>query len=242
MISGHLATCSHGEQEEEIGLSWTNGSYDIKSTSFAVLQQWEMCKTCLSQLLSNLCLPLRNSGCEWPLIFFLKPWKTCQNSKQQSSDSNCITFEYRFNIVQLHHPAQYHNLVSIHQMCEALPQSLKNIQTYNRQRVMYWIHNLDRRSKCACSVKGTLCEMRGTKETGSGLLLATLGSLSWNWAYTEPMACLNSYETHTHSDKFDTSVVKTLLVWLLGNTHHTPILRFCNNTGIFCNFNINFSL
>jgi len=63
MISGHLAVWSQGEQEEEIGLSWTNGSYDIRSTSFAVLQQWEMCKTCLSQLLSNLCLPLSNSGC-----------------------------------------------------------------------------------------------------------------------------------------------------------------------------------
>jgi len=180
MISGHLATCSHGEQEEEIGLSWTNGSY-IKSTSFAVLQQWEMCKICLSQLLSNLCLPLCNSGCEWPLIFFLKPWKTCQNSKQQSSDSNCITSEYRFSIAQLHQPAHYHILVSIHQMCGALPQSRTNIQTYNRQRefLRYWIHNLDRRSKWAYSVKGILCEMTGTKETGSGFLLATLGSLSW---------------------------------------------------------------
>jgi len=38
MISGHLAICSHGEQEEEIGLSCINGSYNIKSTSFALLQ------------------------------------------------------------------------------------------------------------------------------------------------------------------------------------------------------------
>jgi hypothetical protein len=106
MISSHLAICRHGEQEEEIGLSCTNGSYNIKRMSFAVLQQWEMRKTCLSQLLSNLCLPLNYSGCEWPLIFSLKPWKTCQNIKQQSSDSNCITSEYRFSIVQLHQPAQ----------------------------------------------------------------------------------------------------------------------------------------
>jgi hypothetical protein len=200
MTSGHLATCSYGEQEEEIGLPWTNGSYDIKSSSFAVLQQWEMCKTCLSQLLSSLCLPLSYIECEWPLIFFIKPWKTCQNRIQQSSDSNCITSEHRFSIVQLHQPAQYHYLVSIHRMCGALPQSLKNIQTYNRHRefLMYWIHNLGKRSMWAYSVSGILCEMRGTKETGSGLLLRAMGSLSWNWAYTEPLACLNSYKTHTH--------------------------------------------
>jgi hypothetical protein len=84
------------------------------------------------------------------------------------------------------------------------------------------MHNLDRKSKCAYSVKGTLCEMRRTKETGSGLLFATSGFLPWNWAYPEPMAGLNSYETHTHIDKLDTSVVKNRTSLVTGqHTSHT---------------------
>ena len=82
-------------------------------------------------------------------------------------------------------------------MYGALPNSLKNIQTYYRQRefLMY----LDRRIKCAYFITGILCEMRGTKETGSGLLLATLGYHEIGPTPRQWHALTATRHTHTHT-------------------------------------------